>query len=120
MGGSEVQADGMEMAGDLSGTHAAGEALPPLSLTAMETLLASLDPLLDGFGEGPSCLDDARAYLDRLASGGDGLGETATLVEWIERWRAADGNRQTLRLMVQTLIRERSESREHEKGASSE
>lgn len=87
--------------------------LPRLSLPAMENLLAALDPRLDGFGEGPSCLDDARAYLSRLAAGTEGEGEgassaeTETLAEWIETWRAAGGNRQTLRLMVQTLMAER-------------
>lgn len=86
--------------------------LKPLSLTAMETLLAALDPRLDGFGAGPSCLDDALAYLRRLAIGteeeaGNADTETQTMAEWIETWRAAGGNRQTLRLMVQTLMKER-------------
>lgn len=87
--------------------------LKPLSLVDLETLLAALDPRLDGFGAGPSCLDDARAFLARLASGPGFAGEdgggpdTATMEEWIEVWRAAGGNRQTLRLLVQTLMAER-------------
>jgi hypothetical protein len=73
--------------------------------------MASLDPRLDGFGEGPSCLDDALAYLNRLAgSMGDGnTGETEmeAMVQWIEIWRGAGGNRPTLRLMVQIVLAER-------------
>lgn len=84
--------------------------LRPLSSGGLETLLAALDPRLDGFGSGPSCLDDARAFLARLASGGGEEGPVADLAameEWIEIWRSAGGNRQTLRLMVQTLMAER-------------
>ena len=87
--------------------------LKPLSLVDMETLLAALDPRLEGFGAGPSCLDDARAFLARLASGTSGnpdddpVADTEAMGEWIEIWRAAGGNRQTLRLMVQTLMAER-------------
>lgn len=93
-----------------SGTH---HPLKPLSLAAMELLLAALDPRLEGFGEGPSCLDDARAFLARLTSGsgqqgGDGQPtDTETMEQWIEIWRSAGGNRQTLRLLVQALIAER-------------
>ena len=83
--------------------------LPTLSTPGLETLLASLDPRLDGFGEGPSCLDDALAYLNRLASstGEADHAETATMLKWIEIWRGAGGNRQTLRLMAQALLEER-------------
>ena len=87
--------------------------LKPLSLAAMEILQASLDPRLEGFGQGPSCLDDARAFLARLASSPGPNGqehipaESETMEEWIEVWRSAGGNRQTLRLLVQTLIAER-------------
>jgi hypothetical protein len=87
--------------------------LKPLSLVDLETLLAALDPRLEGFGEGPSCLDDALAFLARLAGGATGAGEegaaahTEALEEWIEIWRSAGGNRQTLRLMVQTVMAER-------------
>lgn len=97
----------IELDGNLSG----GAPLPKLSATGLETLLASLDPRLAGFGEGPSCLDDALAYLDRLArSAGDGESsalEGAAMVQWIEIWRSAGGNRPTLRLMVQTVLAER-------------
>ncbi|MEB3318058.1 MAG: hypothetical protein VKO39_07960 [Cyanobacteriota bacterium] len=87
--------------------------LKPLSLVDLETLLAALDPRLEGFGSGPSCLDDARAFLARLASGsngdgGDGpLADPEAMEEWIEIWRSAGGNRQTLRLLVQTVMAER-------------
>ena len=88
--------------------------LQPLSLGDLETLLAALDPRLDGFGSGPSCLDDARAFLARLAGSTSGASGAETpeanveaMEDWIETWRSAGGNRQTLRLMVQTLLAER-------------
>ncbi|MEB3321365.1 MAG: hypothetical protein VKI81_00915 [Synechococcaceae cyanobacterium] len=88
--------------------------LPRLSIEELETLLAALDPLLDGFGAGASCLDDARAFLERLGlgagTGPDGL--PAPLIHWVERWRAAGGNRPTLRLMVHTLLAQRREEGE--------
>jgi hypothetical protein len=85
--------------------------LPQLSTDELETLLAALDPLLDGFGEGSSCLDDARAFLRRLGIHGDGTaeGESEPLIHWLESWRAAGGNRETLRLMVSTLLAQRRE-----------
>lgn len=91
------------------------EPLPSLSTAELETLLTALDPLLDGFGEGGSCLDDASAYLARLGIGAgecEGEGEEeknggSPLLLWIERWREAGGNRQTLRLMVSTLLAQR-------------
>jgi len=88
------------------------EPLPELSTTELETLLAALDPLLDGFGEGGSCLDDASAFLERLGFGTQSDdGESASpLRHWLESWRAAGGNRATLRLMVHTLLTERQES----------
>lgn len=89
----------------------APEPLPPLSTAELETLQAALDPLLDGFGAGTSCLDDALAYLARLgiAAAADGA-QASPLLIWIERWRAVQGNRHTLRLMVQMLLRERGGS----------
>ncbi len=77
--------------------------LPPLSRGQLETLLAALDPLLDGFGCGASDLDDARAYLRRL--GEDGAGEPLDpMLSWLDRWGEAGGNRRTLQLMVSTLL----------------
>lgn len=73
----------------------------------LETLWDALDPLLDGFGAGESCLDDASAFLARLGIQAQGQGEAgpgSPLLQWLERWRAAGGNRQTLRLMVRTLL----------------
>jgi len=95
--------------------------LPPLTAAEIEALVAALDPLLDGFGEGESCLDDAAAYLSRLgltdstgSTGGSaapGRPEpsapddpgTSALTIWLERWRQEGGNRQTLRLLLSTL-----------------
>ena len=68
----QVQAEdvGLDMGMDMGMEAESGTDLPlkPLSLAAMELLLAALDPRLEGFGEGPSCLDDARAFLARVAS----------------------------------------------------
>jgi hypothetical protein len=84
---------------------AAEEPLPPLNDAELETLLAALDPLLDGFGDGDSCLDDARAFVARL---GIGVESQARLLEWLERWGASGGTRRTLRLMVRTWLAHRS------------
>lgn len=80
--------------------------LPPLSHDELETLRSALDPLLDGFGEGGTCLDDASAYLARLGIRVEaGNGEpVAPVLQWIQRWREAGGNRETLRLMVTTML----------------
>jgi len=91
--------------------------LPSLALAELEILLAALDPRLDGFGEGESCLDDALAYLARLGiapdpAGGEGSAAALPpLIRWIEGWRAAGGDRRTLCLMVTTLLAQ-SEGRE--------
>lgn len=82
--------------------------LPVLSTAELETLLAALDPLLDGFGDGASCLDDARAFLHRLGEGAESAQpEGPPLLRWLDAWRDAGGNRATLRLMVATLLVER-------------
>ena len=80
--------------------------LPLLSITDLETLLAALDPRLEGFGEGESCLDDARAFLERLDINGSTKGDAVVhpMLEWVERWKATGGDRDTLRLMVSTLL----------------
>ena len=85
------------------------EPLPALSNADLETLHAALDPLLAGFGEGESCLDDASAFLARLGIATEGEPEELAppLMQWLESWRQAGGNRQTLRLMVSTLLAER-------------
>lgn len=90
------------------------EPLPELAVEELETLLAALDPLLDGFGDGGSCLDDACAFLARLGiqpppeAGPEQAAEPpAPLLQWLERWRAAGGNRETLRLVVRTLLAQR-------------
>jgi hypothetical protein len=102
------------------------EALPRLQPADLETLLAALDPLLDGFGAGESCLDDAMAFLARLGVAAAGAADAtdladqepaaSPLLEWIERWRAAGGNRQTMRLMVSTLLASASEAPSPEQG----
>ena len=78
--------------------------LPELTNADLELLQTALDPRLDGFGDGGTCLDDARAFLERL--GGDGR-ISDTLQHWLSSWQAAGGNRDTLRLMVNTLLAER-------------
>ena len=78
--------------------------LPPLNQAELETLLAALDPRLDGFGEGNSCLDDAVTYLARLGIPREGEDDPPALIRWLEGWRLAGGNRRTLRLMVATLL----------------
>ncbi len=96
-------------AGGSSAPEAMAEPLPALSDADLETLHAALDPLLAGFGEGECCLDDASAFLARLGlattAGADGV--ASPLMQWLESWRQAGGNRQTLRLMVTTLLAER-------------
>jgi hypothetical protein len=78
--------------------------LPALNLAELETLLAALDPRLDGFGEGESCLDDAMAYLARLGIPTMASEDPPALILWLEGWRIAGGDRRTLRLMVTTLL----------------
>lgn len=120
----QVQAEDVGM--DMGMEAESGTDLPlkPLSLAAMELLLAALDPRLEGFGEGPSCLDDARAFLARVASSstqqaGNGLPtDSETMEEWIEIWRSAGGNRQTLRLLVQALIAERLTTSTDQQGSN--
>lgn len=95
-----------------SGPEAGLDPLPELSTEELETLWDALDPLLNGFGSGESCLDDASAFLARLGIQAPPAGEGpaspgAPLLQWLERWRAAGGNRQTLRLMVRTLLARR-------------
>jgi len=79
--------------------------LPELSTADLEILLAALDPRLDGFGSGESCLDDARAFLERLRGA---EATEASLGHWLQCWQTAGGNRATLRLMVTTLLAERA------------
>jgi hypothetical protein len=91
--------------------------LPSLSSPELETLLAALDPRLDGFGAGDSCLDDASAFLERLAGSEKPPGTDADdskppaglLQQWLAIWRDAGGNRQTLALLVATLLAERGQ-----------
>lgn len=89
------------------------EPLPALSNADLEILQAALDPRLDGFGDGASCLDDARAFLERLGENGQG---SEALHEWLRSWQAAGGNRATLRLMVSTLLAERGVAEEGGEG----
>jgi hypothetical protein len=98
--------------GSPPGVEAGPEPLPELSVEELETLWDALDPVLDGFGAGGSCLDDASAFLARLGIQAPADGEASTgtgspLLQWLERWRGAGGNRETLRLMVCTLLARR-------------
>jgi hypothetical protein len=96
--------------------------LPALDVAELEILMAALDPCLEGFSAGASCLDDALAYLARLGippataplkPGVEAMGEPVEpgsplnahpLLRWIEGWRSAGGDRRTLRLMVSTML----------------
>ena len=51
----------------------------------------------------------------RLGIHGDGTaeGEPEPLIHWLESWRTAGGNRETLRLMVNTLLAQRLEEADH-------
>jgi hypothetical protein len=108
----EPLADGLSDPLAASGVPAGPDPLPELSVEELETLWDALDPVLDGFGSGASCLDDACAFLARLGiqtppqGGGEGP-PASPLLQWLERWRAAGGNRDTLRLMVGTLLARR-------------
>jgi len=94
-----------------SGPEAGLDPLPELSTEELETLWDALDPLLNGFGSGESCLDDASAFLARLGIHSDpdpaATADPSPLLQWLDRWRAAGGTRQTLHLMVTTLLAER-------------
>lgn len=86
--------------------------LPALSNGQLETLLAALDPRLEGFGQGGSELDDAAAYLARLGlAGEDGDGPESPLITWLNRWSAAGANRESLALAAATLLADRQASR---------
>ncbi|MFM1902076.1 MAG: hypothetical protein RLZZ216_2652 [Cyanobacteriota bacterium] len=77
---------------------------PQLSTAELETLLAALDPRHSGNGFHADSLADPPAFLARigLAAG------PVSLVAWLERWRAAGGSHETLRLTVQALLDQRS------------
>jgi phosphatidylserine/phosphatidylglycerophosphate/cardiolipin synthase-like enzyme len=79
--------------------------LPVLSASQLEILHQALDPRLDGFGQGDSCLDDASAFLARLAlSDGSESGNLKVLVKWLNTWKEKGGNRATLLLAVEALL----------------
>jgi len=78
-----------------------GPHLPPLSTGQLEMLLAALDPQLQGFGGADCWIVDARAYLSRLSEAGEP--EPAHGI-WLDAWKQAGGNRETLRLALQALL----------------
>lgn len=87
--------------------------LPSLSNGQLETLLAALDPRLEGFGSGGSELDDAAAYLARLGLAGDeAQGGDSPLITWLSTWSATGANRESLALAVSTLLADRQASRQ--------
>lgn len=83
-----------------------GPQLPPLSSSQLETLLAALDPQLEGFGGANCWVVDARSYLSRLSV--DGVNDQALGV-WLDAWEQAGGNRETLRLALHALLYQRQE-----------
>lgn len=88
-------------------------ALPSLSNGQLETLLAALDPRLQGFGSGGSELDDAAAYIARLGLAGDGgLAGPSPLIAWLSAWSETGANRESLALAVATLLEDRQASRQ--------
>ncbi|MEY3768124.1 MAG: hypothetical protein RLZZ11_1194 [Cyanobacteriota bacterium] len=88
-------------------------ALPSLSNGQLETLLAALDPRLEGFGSGGSELDDAAAYIARLGLAGDeGPAGPSPLISWLSAWSATGANRESLALAVATLLADRQASRQ--------
>jgi phosphatidylserine/phosphatidylglycerophosphate/cardiolipin synthase-like enzyme len=77
---------------------------PQLSTAELETLLAALDPQHGGTGFLADSLTDPPAFLARL-----GLeAGPVSLVAWLERWRAAGGSREALRMAIQALFDQRS------------
>jgi phosphatidylserine/phosphatidylglycerophosphate/cardiolipin synthase-like enzyme len=77
---------------------------PQLSAAELETLLAALDPQHGGTGFLADSLTDPPAFLARI---GLEAGSVA-LVTWLERWRAAGGSQEGLRMTVQALLDQRS------------
>ena len=77
---------------------------PLMSTAELETLLAALDPRHAGTGFLTDSLADPPAFLARI-----GLeAGPVSLVAWLERWRAAGGSQEALRMAIQALLDERS------------
>jgi len=82
-----------------------GPLLPALNASQLEILQQALDPRLDGFGQGESCLDDASAFVARLGlNDGHTEGDRAALLQWLTTWRETGGTRATLSLAVEALL----------------
>ena len=76
---------------------------PKLSIAALETLLASLDPHCGEAGSLAESLADPPAFLARIGlEAGSG-----SLVAWLEHWRAAGGSQEALLMAVQALLDQR-------------
>lgn len=76
---------------------------PQLSTAELETLLAALDPQHGGTVFLADSLADPPAFLARI-----GLeAGPVSLLAWLERWRAAGGSQQALRMAVQALLDQR-------------
>jgi phosphatidylserine/phosphatidylglycerophosphate/cardiolipin synthase-like enzyme len=77
---------------------------PQLSTAALETLLAALESQHGGTGFLTDSLADPPAFLARI-----GLqAGPVSLVAWLERWRAAGGSQEALRMAIEALLDERS------------
>jgi phosphatidylserine/phosphatidylglycerophosphate/cardiolipin synthase-like enzyme len=82
-----------------------GPTLPALNASQLEILQQALDPRLDGFGQGESCLDDASAFVARLGlNDGHNENDLATLLQWLNTWRETGGTRATLLIAVEALL----------------
>lgn len=78
-------------------------AFPNLSTAELETLLAALDPHRGDPGSLFDELGDPPAFLARIGLGAG----AASLLAWLQRWRAAGGSHEALRLSVQALLDQR-------------
>ncbi|MFM2172777.1 MAG: hypothetical protein RLZZ54_704 [Cyanobacteriota bacterium] len=77
---------------------------PKLSTAELETLLAALESQHGGTGFLADSLADPPAFLARIGLNAGPV----SLVAWLERWCAAGGSQEALRMTVQALLDQRS------------